>query len=239
MDLVSDAAHDGLPQARRGPGPAGVLLRRPRRSTSSPTCTSAPGRRAGPTPAPGSTACAPSRGSSAGPSRGRSCPAGTASAPGSRRVREAGLGDVLDEMYDEWHFFRNFLVQRRDDAGQDRPADRRALRRLPRRPRPASTSSTASAPSTSRPCARSCAVTGEDEPARLQPGPGADLAGPRRLPRPDQLPPGVAAAPVAGPRRGGRGAGPAAAPGPAAHGQRRRRRPAQHRLDCRPVRTGS
>ena len=73
-----------LPAARRRPRPARVLLRRPRRSTCSPTCTSARARRAGPTPAAASRGCARSRGCSAGRSRGRSCRAGTASAPGSR-----------------------------------------------------------------------------------------------------------------------------------------------------------
>ena len=60
----------------------------PRRSSCSASCTSARARRGGPTPAPGSTACARSRGCSAGRSRARSSPAGSASAPAwPRRAR--------------------------------------------------------------------------------------------------------------------------------------------------------
>ena len=43
----------------------------------------------------------------------------------SPAAREAGLGDVLDEMYGAVALLPHLPVQRRDDAGQDRPADRR------------------------------------------------------------------------------------------------------------------
>ncbi len=98
-----------LPQARRGPRPARRTSSPPRRSTSSPTCTWARGPPAAPTRASRSTDCAPSRGSSAGPSPGRSCPAGSASAPASRHCARPASDTVLDEMHEQWHFFRNFL----------------------------------------------------------------------------------------------------------------------------------
>ena len=72
----------GVPRPGRAPRPAGVLRRSRRRSSCSPTSTSGPGRRGGRTAARASPGCARSRGCSAGRSRGRSCPAGTASAPG-------------------------------------------------------------------------------------------------------------------------------------------------------------
>ena len=79
-------------------------------------------------PAAGSTGCGRSRGCSAGPSPARSCRAGSASAPGCAAAREAGLGDVLAEMHERVALLPDVHLQRRDDAGQDRPGHRGALR---------------------------------------------------------------------------------------------------------------
>ena len=62
------------------------------RSTSWASSTSAPGRRSVPVAPGASTTCAPSRGSSAGRSRGSSCPAGTASAAVWPRPARTGGG---------------------------------------------------------------------------------------------------------------------------------------------------
>ena len=79
--------HDGRDlrrglRALRGPGrPTPTCPRTtspPRRSSCWASCTSARARRGAPTPAPAWRACAPSRGSSAGRSRARSSPAGSA-----------------------------------------------------------------------------------------------------------------------------------------------------------------
>ena len=58
----------------------------------------------------GSRVCARSRGCSAGPSRGRSCPAGSASVPVCGRPARPGTRDAAARRCTgEWHFFRNFL----------------------------------------------------------------------------------------------------------------------------------
>ena len=128
MDTVSDAAHGAYRQARRGPGPAGVLLRLHARR---------PARRAPPGLAP----LAPPR-LRRRPRRAAGHPVGlrldavpadrarlvrrrlraqgaAGSRPGRRPGRDARAVALLPQL----------PRQRRDDAGQDRPADRPPLRR--------------------------------------------------------------------------------------------------------------
>ena len=148
MDVVSDAALGATARSSRTRDlPAYFFASTPVELLAS--CTSARGRRAGPTPAPGSTACARSRGCSAGPSRGRSCPGwfGVGTGLGGRargRARRAARRDAR-----ALALLPQLPLQRRDDAGQDRPRDRRPLRRAARAGRAAATSSTSSRPSTS------------------------------------------------------------------------------------------
>ncbi len=83
MDRISTAAHVRYRGLVEDPGWRSTSSPRPR-STCWAGSTSARAPRGAPTPATVSTTSARSPGSSAGPSRGRSCPAGSASGPGSR-----------------------------------------------------------------------------------------------------------------------------------------------------------
>ena len=208
------------------------------RPTSSPrtpvdllgdAATSARGRRDGPTPAAGSRACARSRGCSAGRSRGRSCPAGSASGSGLRAAREAGHGDVLRGDAPRVALLPQLPLQRRDDAGQDRPRRRRAVRRSAGAGRSCGTCSTRSRRSTTGPSRRCCAspaTTSCSAASRSWRGP-CGSATPTCCPLQYlQVALLRRRARVAAARRGR----PDAAARPAAHRQRHRGRAAQHRL---------
>ena len=163
MDRVSSAGQAATGELVERPGPAGLLLRL---HAGGPARRPAP--RVAPVPPPGhrgraSTACARSRGCSAGRSRGRSCRAGSAWAPAWPRSARPALAGRWRTCTSSWHFFRNFLSQRRDDAGQDRPADRPALRGDPGAARAARTSSTPSPRSTSARSREVLRITGETE----------------------------------------------------------------------------
>ena len=67
---------------------------------------------------------------------------------GLAAAREAGLAEVMADMNERWRFFDDLPVQRRDDAGQDRPRPRRALRAHARAARAPPPASRRSAPST-------------------------------------------------------------------------------------------
>ena len=122
MDLVSDRRAGGLPGAGRRPRPAGVLRRRRRRSSCSATSTSAPGRRARPDSRRRARRAARDpvgvRLDAVPPDRARLVrrrlragrrPRGRARRRARRDARRLAL-------------LPHVPVQRRDDAGQDRPA---------------------------------------------------------------------------------------------------------------------
>ena len=101
MTLVSDAAYARVPRA------SSTTRTCPTTSSPRPRSSSSGSLNIGSRPRKRPVrrrrhrgACAPSRGCSAGRSRGRSCPAGSAWAPGLAAAREAGLDDVLAEMHE-------------------------------------------------------------------------------------------------------------------------------------------
>ena len=175
-----------------------------------------------------STTCARSRGCSAGPSPARSSPAGSAWAPAwpraraparRRAARDARAVAVLPHL----------PVQRRDDAGQDRPrrsprgtstaSSTRALRPRPRRD-----------PGGARPhraprCWRSRRRRGCSSATRA--GPHARASATHYLDPLSHLQVDLLAR-----WRAAATTRPGAAPGAAAHRQRHRRGPAQHRLSA-------
>ena len=117
-----------LPRARRRPRPARLLLlRHTRRAARRPAPGIAPGA---PTHHGGraSTACAPSRGCSAGPRPARSSPAGTGSGPRLAAARAAGHADTVAQMAHGLALLRQLPVQRRDDRREGRPRGRRPVR---------------------------------------------------------------------------------------------------------------
>ena len=205
----------GSPTSRSTSSPA-------RRSTCSARCTSAPGPPSARSRTPASTACARSRGSSAGPSHARSCPAGSASAPGWRAVAEHG--DDLREMYAGWPFFRTFL----DNVAMTlAKADMEIAERYVTTLAPEHTHGIFDLIREEHDLTleQVLAVTGDARLLEREPVLPHDPGGPRELPRAAARPPGAAARPAAA----GRGRrGPRARP--AADDQRHRGRDAQHRL---------
>jgi phosphoenolpyruvate carboxylase len=81
---------------------------------------------------PVSRICEPSRGCSAGPSPGRSFPAGSVSAPGCAAAREAGFESEFAADVRALALLRELHLERLDDAHEDRPRRGRAVRPTPR-----------------------------------------------------------------------------------------------------------
>ena len=109
MDTASDAAFARVPVAGRGPGPARVLLGgHPDRAARRAEHRLPPGEAAR-TRTPASAACGRSRGCSAGPRPGRSCPAGSASAPAWPRPARPASPTCCTRCTANWQFFRTFI----------------------------------------------------------------------------------------------------------------------------------
>ena len=227
METVSAAAYRSTASSSTTPDlPAYYLASTPVELLADLHFGSRPFRR--PDSGTGSTACARSRGCSAGRSRGRSCRAGTGWAPGLAAAREAGLTERLREMYAEWHFFGNFLsnvamtLAKTDIelAGHYvRSLAPPELHRLydahPRRVRAHRR--------------RGAADHRRRGPAGRQPGAAAHAGGPRRPPRAAPLPAGGAHAAAAGEPSRRRDPIPRS-PGAAPDRERDRRGNAQHRV---------
>ena len=145
---------------------------------------------------------------------------------GLAAAREAGLGDLLDEMFARWHFFATFVANvEMTLVKSDLSIARRYLDRLAE-PELAHVFDTITAEHDLT-VAEVLRLTGEDHAARHQPAPPADARRPRPLPHAAAPAPDRAARPAAE-RRPERG--PAASA--AADRERHRRRVAQHRVTC-------
>ena len=136
------------------------------------------------------------------------------------------------EMHERWHFFRTFLSNVEMMLAKTDLGDRRAVRAGPGAGAPAADLRPDPGRSTTARVAEVLAITGESELLERQPVLRRTLARARHLPGAAAPPAGGAAragtgARAAGPARRGR---PDAGAGAADHGQRHRRRPAQHRL---------
>ena len=109
MDLVAAAGQTAYRRAGPRPGAGAVLRGRDAGRRAGQAEHRLPARRSGPAARAGWTTCAPSRGCSAGRSRGSSCPAGTASAAAWPRPARPAAATRWREMYGSWPFFRTFL----------------------------------------------------------------------------------------------------------------------------------
>ena len=145
---------------------------------------------------------------------------------GLAAAREAGLGDVLDDMRERWHFFATFVSNvEMTLVKTDLGIARRYVERLvepdlwPR-------CSTLITAEHDRTVAEVLRLTGEAQLLDANPLLQRTLG--RARPLPGAAPPPADRAAGAPPRSGEDD--PELAAGPAAHGQRHRRRPAQHRV---------
>ena len=144
---------------------------------------------------------------------------------GLAAARQAGHGDVIDEMYERWSFFRTFISNVEMTLTKTDLAGGRPVCEATGRPRTSARVRDHPEPNTCERSSETLAVTGEASLLEPQPDPGPHPGSPRCLHRPDELRPGRAAR--QSPRRRQRRQ---TAPRPPLHRQRDCGRVAQHGL---------
>ena len=239
MSLVSGAAQSAYAGLLGEPEPARVLRRLDAGRGARRPAPRLPARRARPGGAdrPASRPCARSRGCSAGPSRGRSSRAGTASGPGWRPPARPVTATRCATMHRRLALLRELPVQRRDDPGQDRPGGGHGSTSPSWCPSELHHVFDLVVDEHARTVRELLCVTGQRRAARRRsPALARTLRTRDTYLLPLQLLQVQLLARVRDARAAGSTGRPAAATGAAAHRQRHRDRPAQHRLSQRPRR---